>query len=104
MVASTMIRGPRERVRGVRASSESVSILESEHRGCRLSSCTSAEVYVASRLLSLFPKDESLSSQLRIHFYYNLLAPHGLVRYGVAPDHPEVKVRSAHDPPFVSFL
>ena len=65
---------------------------------------SSAEVYVASRLLSLFPKDESLSSQLRIHFYYNLLAPHGLVRYGVAPDHPEVKVRSAHDPPFVSFL
>ena len=39
MVASTMIRGPRERVRGVRASSESVSLLESEHRGCRLSSC-----------------------------------------------------------------
>ena len=67
---------------------------------------SSAEVYVASRLLSLFPKDEPLSSQLRTHFYYNLLVPHGLVRYGVAPDHPEVKpeVRSAPDPPFVSFL
>jgi hypothetical protein len=49
--------------------------------------------YVASRLLSLFPKDEPLSSQLRIHIYDKLWAPHGLVRYGVAPDHPEVKVR-----------
>src|SRR6267154_6552005 len=49
--------------------------------------------YVASRLLSLFPKDEPLSSQLRIHVYDRLWAPHGLVRYGVAPDHPEVKVR-----------
>ncbi|KAF8494731.1 FAD/NAD-P-binding domain-containing protein [Russula emetica] len=47
--------------------------------------------YVASRLLSLFPKDEPLSSQLRIHIYDKLWAPHGLVRYGVAPDHPEVK-------------
>jgi adrenodoxin-NADP+ reductase len=47
--------------------------------------------YVASRLLSLFPKDESLSSQLKIHIYDRLWAPHGLVRYGVAPDHPEVK-------------
>ena len=51
--------------------------------------------YVASRLLSLFPKDEPLSSQLRIHIYDKLWAPHGLVRYGVAPDHPEVKVRPA---------
>jgi adrenodoxin-NADP+ reductase len=50
--------------------------------------------YVASRLLSLFPQDKSLASQLRIHIYDRLWAPHGLVRYGVAPDHPEVKVRS----------
>ncbi|KAH9996175.1 FAD/NAD-P-binding domain-containing protein [Russula compacta] len=47
--------------------------------------------YVASRLLSLFPKDEPLASQLKIHIYDKLWAPHGLVRYGVAPDHPEVK-------------
>ena len=26
--------------------------------------------------------------------YDSLWAPHGLVRYGVAPDHPEVKVSS----------
>src|SRR5579863_1134588 len=45
--------------------------------------------YVASRLLSLLPKDE----RLKIHIYDRLWAPHGLVRYGVAPDHPEVKVR-----------
>lgn len=44
--------------------------------------------YVASRLLSLFPHG---SSQLKIHMYDRLWAPHGLVRYGVAPDHPEVK-------------
>lgn len=50
--------------------------------------------YVASRLLSLFPKDGPLASQLKIHIYDRLWAPHGLVRYGVAPDHPEVKVRS----------
>ncbi|KAH9959206.1 hypothetical protein BC827DRAFT_519899 [Russula dissimulans] len=47
--------------------------------------------YVAARLLSLFPKDEALASQLKIHIYDRLWAPHGLVRYGVAPDHPEVK-------------
>ncbi|KAI0253844.1 FAD/NAD-P-binding domain-containing protein [Lactifluus subvellereus] len=47
--------------------------------------------YVASRLLSLFPQDKSLVSQLKIHIYDRLWAPHGLVRYGVAPDHPEVK-------------
>lgn len=45
--------------------------------------------YVASRLLSLLPQSPSL----RIHMYDRLWAPHGLVRYGVAPDHPEVKVR-----------
>jgi hypothetical protein len=57
--------------------------------------------YVASRLLSLFPKDEPLSSQLRIHIYDKLWAPHGLVRYGVAPDHPEVKVCYA---PYLPYL
>jgi hypothetical protein len=46
--------------------------------------------YVASRLLSIFPQNDA---QLRIHVYDRLWAPHGLVRYGVAPDHPEVKVR-----------
>lgn len=44
--------------------------------------------YVASRLLSRLPQDAH-----RIHVFDRLWAPHGLVRYGVAPDHPEVKVR-----------
>lgn len=44
--------------------------------------------YVASRILSLVPAS---LAQLRIHMYDRLWAPHGLVRYGVAPDHPEVK-------------
>lgn len=46
--------------------------------------------YVASRILSLFPPTASGSS-LRVHMFDRLWAPHGLVRYGVAPDHPEVK-------------
>ncbi|KAI0067433.1 FAD/NAD(P)-binding domain-containing protein [Artomyces pyxidatus] len=47
--------------------------------------------YLASRLLSLLPKTDSQGSNLRVHVYDRLWAPHGLVRYGVAPDHPEVK-------------
>ena len=48
--------------------------------------------YVASRLLTLLPHASPQGSTLRIHMYDRLWAPHGLVRYGVAPDHPEVKV------------
>ncbi|KJA18646.1 hypothetical protein HYPSUDRAFT_69723 [Hypholoma sublateritium FD-334 SS-4] len=43
--------------------------------------------YVASRILRLLPD----SQNLRVHLFDRLWAPHGLVRYGVAPDHPEVK-------------
>ncbi|KAJ7695020.1 FAD/NAD-P-binding domain-containing protein [Mycena rosella] len=43
--------------------------------------------YVASRLLSRMPD----AQRLRVHMFDRLWAPHGLVRYGVAPDHPEVK-------------
>ena len=43
--------------------------------------------YVASRLLKL-----QTSSSVRVHLFDRLWSPHGLVRYGVAPDHPEVKV------------
>jgi adrenodoxin-NADP+ reductase len=46
--------------------------------------------YVAARLRSLLPEGK----KALIHIYDRLWAPHGLVRYGVAPDHPEVKVRS----------
>lgn len=48
--------------------------------------------YVASRLLSLLPQSSAHASSLKIHLYDRLWAPYGLVRYGVAPDHPEVKV------------
>ncbi|PPR05481.1 hypothetical protein CVT26_009048 [Gymnopilus dilepis] len=41
--------------------------------------------YVASRILKL----QSEAPNLRIHMFDRLWAPHGLVRYGVAPDHPE---------------
>ncbi|KAH8105397.1 FAD/NAD-P-binding domain-containing protein [Cristinia sonorae] len=47
--------------------------------------------YVASRLLSLLPPTSPRHSAINIHMYDRLWAPHGLVRYGVAPDHPEVK-------------
>ncbi|KZP25826.1 nucleotide-binding domain-containing protein [Athelia psychrophila] len=42
--------------------------------------------YVASRLLSC------VQQPMQIHMYDRLWAPHGLVRYGVAPDHPEIKM------------
>ena len=45
--------------------------------------------YVASRILKTLPK--TVAPDLRIHVLDRLWAPHGLVRYGVAPDHPEVK-------------
>lgn len=46
-----------------------------------------AGFYAASRLLSL-PR----SDNVRVDMYEELPVPFGLVRYGVAPDHPEVKV------------
>ncbi|KAG0142501.1 hypothetical protein CROQUDRAFT_135531 [Cronartium quercuum f. sp. fusiforme G11] len=45
-----------------------------------------AGFYSASRLLSL-----SDSSNIRVHLFEALPTPFGLSRYGVAPDHPEVK-------------
>lgn len=48
--------------------------------------------YVASRLLSLLPLCDPRSPVFRVHLFDRSWAPHGLVRYGVAPDHPEVKV------------
>ncbi|TFL06949.1 hypothetical protein BDV98DRAFT_599302 [Pterulicium gracile] len=47
--------------------------------------------YTASRVLSRLPEAASGIPPLRVHMYDRLWAPHGLVRYGVAPDHPEVK-------------
>ncbi|KAI0698003.1 FAD/NAD-P-binding domain-containing protein [Cytidiella melzeri] len=47
--------------------------------------------YVAARMLSLLPPTSQHYDSLRIHMYDRLWAPHGLVRYGIAPDHPEVK-------------
>ncbi|SAM76597.1 related to NADPH:adrenodoxin oxidoreductase precursor, mitochondrial [Ustilago bromivora] len=50
--------------------------------------------YAASRLLSRVPysQTESAASQpLSIDIFDRLPVPHGLVRYGVAPDHPDVK-------------
>lgn len=50
--------------------------------------------YAASRLLSRVPysQTKSAASQpLSIDIFDRLPVPHGLVRYGVAPDHPDVK-------------
>lgn len=46
-----------------------------------------AGFYAASRILS-----SQGSSNAEIHMFEELPVPFGLVRYGVAPDHPEVKV------------
>lgn len=48
--------------------------------------------YVASKLI------QALNVDLRVHLYDRLWSPHGLVRYGVAPDHPSVKVRPRRRP------
>jgi hypothetical protein len=48
--------------------------------------------YAASRILQLAPLDSPFGSKVEIHMYERLPTPYGLVRYGVAPDHPEVKV------------
>ena len=48
--------------------------------------------YCASRILSRLPLASTLGKEAEVHIYDRLWAPHGLVRYGVAPDHPEVKV------------
>ena len=49
--------------------------------------------YVASRILKLLPFPDY--KNVRVHIFDRLWAPHGLVRYGVAPDHPEVKASSS---------
>ncbi|GAC97235.1 hypothetical protein PHSY_004820 [Pseudozyma hubeiensis SY62] len=50
--------------------------------------------YAASRLLSRIPYSSthtSTAQPLNIDIFDRLPVPHGLVRYGVAPDHPDVK-------------
>lgn len=49
-----------------------------------------AGYYTAYRLLKKLP-------DARIDMFESLPVPYGLVRYGVAPDHPEVKVCSPND-------
>jgi hypothetical protein len=49
--------------------------------------------YSASRILSQLPPDSPQGRATEVHLYERLPTPHGLVRYGVAPDHPDVKVR-----------
>jgi adrenodoxin-NADP+ reductase len=44
-----------------------------------------AGFYTAYKLLRIIP-------DIKIDIYEKLPAPFGLIRYGVAPDHPEVKV------------
>jgi hypothetical protein len=44
-----------------------------------------AGFYTAQRILKRLP-------EAKVDMYESLPVPYGLVRYGVAPDHPEVKV------------
>jgi NADPH-dependent glutamate synthase beta subunit-like oxidoreductase len=46
--------------------------------------------YAAARLLGS-------SANVQVDMYERLPTPHGLVRWGVAPDHPDVKVSPARD-------
>jgi cation diffusion facilitator CzcD-associated flavoprotein CzcO len=45
----------------------------------------------AQKLLRIF-KDAGIKNDLEIDILERSRAPYGLIRYGVAPDHPEVKV------------
>jgi hypothetical protein len=54
--------------------------------------------YFSSRVLSKLPRSSPEGQHVQVHVYDRLWAPHGLVRYGVAPDHPEVKVRIFNKP------
>ncbi|WWC66017.1 uncharacterized protein I303_108639 [Kwoniella dejecticola CBS 10117] len=47
--------------------------------------------YTASRILNSIPADSPNGQNVQVHMYERLPTPYGLVRYGVAPDHPEVK-------------
>jgi len=47
-----------------------------------------AGYYSAYRIMKKMP-------EARVDMYESLPVPYGLVRFGVAPDHPEVKVRPA---------
>ncbi|KAK4686045.1 ferredoxin/flavodoxin---NADP+ reductase, partial [Tremellales sp. Uapishka_1] len=47
--------------------------------------------YAASRILSLLPISSPIGQNVQVHMYERLPTPYGLVRYGVAGDHPEVK-------------
>jgi len=48
--------------------------------------------YAASRVLQLLPADSPAGANVTVDMYERLPTPYGLARYGVAPDHPEVKV------------
>lgn len=52
--------------------------------------------YTASRVLASLPADSEEGRNVEVHMYERLPTPYGLVRYGVAPDHPEVKVCLLH--------
>ncbi|KDN41604.1 nucleotide-binding domain-containing protein [Tilletiaria anomala UBC 951] len=47
--------------------------------------------YASARVLSHFPAGKENECDVEVHMFERLPTPHGLVRYGVAPDHPEVK-------------
>ena len=52
--------------------------------------------YAAARGLGAFdPAHGTGENGVEVHMFEQLPAPFGLVRYGVAPDHPEVRVRRA---------
>ncbi|KAG9026396.1 NADPH-adrenodoxin reductase [Tulasnella sp. JGI-2019a] len=65
--------------------------------------------YAASRILHHIQPDSHQGQNVQVDMYDRSWAPYGLVRYGVAPDHPEVKNcihkfdLTAHDPRFRFF-
>jgi adrenodoxin-NADP+ reductase len=84
-----MLRGmPRQRTRPLRNRSEAYSTAAtSQDRPLRMAVIGSgpAGFYTAYRVMNKLPGT-------KVDMFEALPVPFGLVRYGVAPDHPEVKV------------
>lgn len=80
-----LLRPWRSRARALRASAPTRTYHE---RGPRIAIVGSgpAGFYTAQKVVRELPES-------RIDMYEQLPVPYGLVRFGVAPDHPEVKVR-----------
>lgn len=87
MLARRLLRAPRAVPRGRGYSTTPATPLKVAVIGAGPSG-----FYAASRILQLLPASSPVGAAVKVDMYERLPTPYGLARYGVAPDHPEVKV------------